>query len=186
MPFLLIPIPFIELAEHNAEVAAKAKYVLVGEDKTADDDAAAPADEDGDGGFSFGDAFIHQAIHTIVRPFEMLCASPSHDYIPCVMGATFPLAGIRLGLYLEHGVLPTPLGPIACSLAARRAFQGHDSRRSGSQVWIARSLLRSGDVVRVCYVGGDFSSRSYGDGEFVVVSACSAPTVGGVPEQVLL
>jgi len=62
VPFLLFPIPFIELAEHNAEMAEKAKYQTLDEKEAA---AAAEDDDDGHGGFSFGDAFIHQAIHTI-------------------------------------------------------------------------------------------------------------------------
>ena len=61
VPFLLIPIPFIELWEHNAAMAEKKQYeTLVEEKETAADDD----DEHGEG-FSFGDAFIHQAIHTI-------------------------------------------------------------------------------------------------------------------------
>ena len=61
VPFLLFPIPFIELAEHKAEMAKKAQYEALTDEKGADD----KKEEDEDGGFSFGDAFIHQAIHTI-------------------------------------------------------------------------------------------------------------------------
>jgi len=61
IPFLLLPIPFIELFEHNKEMAEKAKYEQL-DDKAHDDEAG---DDDGHGEFSFGDAFIHQAIHTI-------------------------------------------------------------------------------------------------------------------------
>lgn len=61
VPFLLFPIPFIELAEHKAEMAKKAQYEALTDEKGADD----KKEEDEEGGFSFGDAFIHQAIHTI-------------------------------------------------------------------------------------------------------------------------
>jgi len=61
VPFLLLPIPFIELAEHNKAMAAKAQYEHLEDEKAA----AGGDDEHGHGEFSFGDAFIHQAIHTI-------------------------------------------------------------------------------------------------------------------------
>jgi len=62
VPFLLFPVPVIELAEHNAEMAEKKAY-----EQLADEGDAKPDhdDEDDEHGFSFGDAFIHQAIHTI-------------------------------------------------------------------------------------------------------------------------
>jgi len=60
VPFLLFPVPFIELAEHNAEMAEKRQY-----DKLDDEEGKHEDDEDDEHGFSFGDAFIHQAIHTI-------------------------------------------------------------------------------------------------------------------------
>ena len=66
VPFLLIPIPFIELYEHNQAMAAKAQYdPLIEEKAHAADDAAGGDDGHGGEDFSFGDAFIHQAIHTI-------------------------------------------------------------------------------------------------------------------------
>jgi len=63
VPFLLLPIPFIELAEHNKAMAAKAQYENLDDEKA--NEKAAGGDDDGHGEFSFGDAFIHQAIHTI-------------------------------------------------------------------------------------------------------------------------
>ena len=61
VPFLLFPIPFIELAQHKANMAEKAKYEQLDSKEGKDQDDA----DDGHGEFSFGDAFIHQAIHTI-------------------------------------------------------------------------------------------------------------------------
>jgi len=61
VPFILFPVPFIELHEHNKAMAAKAAYAAIDDEKAH----AAAGDEEHDDGFSFGDAFIHQAIHTI-------------------------------------------------------------------------------------------------------------------------
>jgi len=62
VPFLLIPIPFIELYEHNKLAAAKAYDSIDGKSPAHDEDDEGDGDEHA---FSFGDAFIHQAIHTI-------------------------------------------------------------------------------------------------------------------------
>ena len=64
VPFLLFPIPFIELWEHNKLAAAKAYDSIDGKSPAAIE--SEEGDDDGDEhAFSFGDAFIHQAIHTI-------------------------------------------------------------------------------------------------------------------------
>jgi V-type H+-transporting ATPase subunit a len=55
VPFLLFPIPFIELAQHS-----KAKKY-----DELEEEGGGGGHGDHDGEFSFGDAFIHQAIHTI-------------------------------------------------------------------------------------------------------------------------
>jgi len=57
VPFLLLPIPFIELYQHKQAT----KYAALHED----DEKAEAHSGDHEGEFSFGDAFIHQAIHTI-------------------------------------------------------------------------------------------------------------------------
>ena len=62
VPFLLFPIPFIQLYQHKQS----AKYKELEEDKDAVGGSGSGGNHgDDDDGFSFGDAFIHQAIHTI-------------------------------------------------------------------------------------------------------------------------
>jgi len=66
VPFLLAPIPLIELWEHNKHAAEKKAYSKLEDDKAGGEGGGegGGGDEEEDG-FSFGDAFIHQAIHTI-------------------------------------------------------------------------------------------------------------------------
>ena len=70
VPFLLIPIPIIELMQHNAEVAKRHEYEKLKEEGGDTEGWAATAMGGGGGHghgdeFSFGDAAIHQGIHTI-------------------------------------------------------------------------------------------------------------------------
>ena len=72
VPFLLIPIPIIELMQHNAEVAKRHEYEKLKEEGGDTEELEAELHAMGGGGghghgeeFSFGDAAIHQGIHTI-------------------------------------------------------------------------------------------------------------------------
>jgi len=60
VPLLLFPIPFIEQCQHAAKVKKAAQYKQM-----TDDEEPAAVAEEGEHEFSFGDVFVHQAIHTI-------------------------------------------------------------------------------------------------------------------------
>ncbi|KAG8465088.1 hypothetical protein KFE25_012451 [Diacronema lutheri] len=62
VPLLLFPIPFLESCEHEAALKKKLAYKAL-EGGSAHEEAA--VHEEGEHEFSFGDAFVHQAIHTI-------------------------------------------------------------------------------------------------------------------------
>lgn len=57
VPLLLFPIPFLESAEHEAKLKKKLAYKQLEGDSREEE----PDEHE----FSFGDAFVHQAIHTI-------------------------------------------------------------------------------------------------------------------------
>jgi len=97
VPFLLFPIPFIELYQHKQS----AKY------KELDDD-------DGhEGGFSFGDAFIHQAIHTIEFVLGSISNTASYLRLWALSLAHSQLAELFKEMILVGAGINMGLGPAA-------------------------------------------------------------------------
>jgi len=63
VPLLLFPIPFIESYQHKQKLKAQSAYKEMADE--TDEEKPAGGEEDGEHEFSFGDSFVHQAIHTI-------------------------------------------------------------------------------------------------------------------------
>lgn len=120
VPFLLIPIPFIELAEHNAE-KAKHAYEHLDEEKPAETPADA-GDDDGHGEFSFGDAFIHQAIHTIEFVLGSISNTASYLRLWALSLAHSQLAELFKDMILRDIGMKTPLPAPFNGLAMWFAF----------------------------------------------------------------
>ena len=97
VPFLLFPIPFIELYQHKQS----AKYKELAEDKDGDDE----------GGFSFGDAFIHQAIHTIEFVLGSISNTASYLRLWALSLAHSQLAELFKDMILVGAGLDLGLGP---------------------------------------------------------------------------
>jgi len=119
VPFLLFPIPFIELMEHNAEMAEKAKYEHLEEEKAAAQD---DGDHDGHGEFSFGDAFIHQAIHTIEFVLGSISNTASYLRLWALSLAHSQLAELFKDMILRDLGLTNGLPPFFSGLAAWFAY----------------------------------------------------------------
>jgi V-type H+-transporting ATPase subunit a len=120
VPFLLIPIPFIELWEHNKEMAAKKQYENLVDEK--DKDAPAAGDDDDDEhGFSFGDAFIHQAIHTIEFVLGSISNTASYLRLWALSLAHSQLAELFKDMILTDigfkSGLPSPFDGLVCWFA---------------------------------------------------------------------
>mmetsp|Transcript_19942 Transcript_19942/g.51426 ORF Transcript_19942/g.51426 Transcript_19942/m.51426 type:complete len:806 (-) Transcript_19942:242-2659(-) len=65
VPLLLFPIPFLEKWEHEAAAKKKEAYKQMIDEGDEGAKEAGAHDEDDEHEFSFGDVFVHQAIHTI-------------------------------------------------------------------------------------------------------------------------
>jgi len=112
VPFLLFPIPFIEKCQHDA------KKHSVGDD----DDDHGGGDHGDHGEFSFGDAFIHQAIHTIEFVLGSISNTASYLRLWALSLAHSQLAELFKDMILIGSGLKLTTNPILGAFAAWFTF----------------------------------------------------------------
>merc|ERR1712087_772469 len=78
VPFLLLPIPFIEMYQHSK--SAKSGHARLADEDKEDEGDAHGGDHHGEE-FSVGDAFIHQGIHTIEFVLGSISISLAHSQL---------------------------------------------------------------------------------------------------------
>merc|ERR1712060_969605 len=119
VPFLLLPIPFIEMYEHS-------KASKGGHSKLADDDDDEPVAGGGHGDhgeeFSMGDAFIHQGIHTIEFVLGSISNTASYLRLWALSLAHSQLAELFKDMILIGTGLKLTTNPVAGAFMAWFTF----------------------------------------------------------------